>query len=208
MALLCLNKLNQLPSRGKSVGDVYHVNADKSTWLVVGDLSLLNLSDLLSGATPHVRCVGPQGEPGIPGRDGIGINGRDGRDGKDSNIPGPPGERGRDGKSIIGPKGDSIIGAPGRPGRDGKNGADSVVPGPAGKDSQVPGPQGSRGDVCIVGEGELQDALKAARRALIEREAKWLAAVQRAYEKNSGRPHAGLKAAVDNILRTLENDAR
>jgi hypothetical protein len=90
MALKCFNKENQLPSKA-TPGDVFYVSATKTTYLTVNDGSLLNISDLLSGAVPHVRCVGPAGEQGIPGRDGIGINGKDGRDGKDSNIPGPPG---------------------------------------------------------------------------------------------------------------------
>jgi hypothetical protein len=201
----CFNKENQLPSTGQP-GDVFYVSATKSTYFTLGDGAVINLNDLLSGATPHVRCVGPQGEPGIPGRDGIGINGRDGRDGKDSNIPGPPGERGRDGQSICGATGSR--GEPGRAGRDGKNGADSVVPGPAGKDSQVPGPKGERGDVCIVGEGELQDALKAARQELIVQKAKWLAAIQDAHAENAHRQHRGLKAAVDSALRTVEHNAQ
>jgi hypothetical protein len=201
----CLNKENQLPSTGRP-GEVFYVSATKSTYFALADGSVVNLNDLLSGATPHVRCVGPQGEPGIPGRDGIGINGRDGRDGKDSNIPGPPGERGRDGQSICGATGSR--GEPGRAGRDGKNGADSIVPGPAGKDSQVPGPKGERGDVCIVGEGELQDALKAARQALIVQKAKWLAAIQDAHAENAQRQHRGLKAAVDTALRTVEHNAQ
>jgi hypothetical protein len=206
MALKCLNRENLLPSKG-TPGDVFYVSATKATYLTVNDGSLLNLSDLLSGATPHVRCVGPAGEQGIPGRDGTpGRDAAPAKDGRDSNIPGPPGERGRDGQSIIGPKGDSIIGPQGRPGRDGTPGSIGLR-GERGEKGDT-GATGPRGDVCIVGEGELQDALKAARQALIETEAKWLAAVQRAYEKNSGRPHAGLKAAVDNILRTLENDAR
>jgi hypothetical protein len=200
----CLNKENQLPSTGRP-GEVFYVSATKSTYFALADGSVVNLNDLLSGATPHVRCVGPQGEPGIPGRDGIGINGRDGRDGKDSNIPGPPGERGRDGQSIIGPKGDSIIGPQGRPGRDGTPG--SIGPrGERGEKGDT-GATGPRGDVCIVGEGELQEALKAARQALIVQHAKFMAAVQRAFELNSGRQHQGLKTAVDSILNEVKRNA-
>src|ERR1700722_11463441 len=110
----CFNKENQLPSTGQP-GEVFYVSATKATYFALADGAVVNLNDLLSGSVPHVRAVGPQGEPGIPGRDGIGINGRDGRDGKDSNIPGERGEQGVPGKTIIGPKGDR--GIPGRAGR-------------------------------------------------------------------------------------------
>jgi hypothetical protein len=198
MALLCLNKLSQLPSRGKSVGDVYHVTADKSTWLVVADFSLLNLSDLLSGATPHVRCVGPAGEPGPPGRDGIGINGRDGAPGHDSKIPGPPGERGRDGKSIIG-----SCGPRGEPSR---------IPGPKGDrgekgDTGATGPQGPRGDVLIIGESEMAEALRAARKALAEQHARFLAAVLKNLEENATIRNEPARTLVRLHIQKLRQDA-
>jgi hypothetical protein len=193
MALLCLNKLSQLPSRGKSVGDVYHVTADKSTWLVVADFSLLNLSEFLSGAVPHVRCVGPAGERGERGVDGIGINGKDGAPGHDSKIPGPPGERGRDGKSIIG-----SCGPRGEPSR---------IPGPKGDrgekgDTGATGPQGPRGDVLIIGESEQADAL----RKLRLKEAKWQASWLMELERNTGRRHAGLRSAIESVLKVLKQN--
>ena len=199
MALLCLNKLNQLPSRGKSVGDVYHVNADKSTWLVVNDFSLLNLTDLLSGAGV-ARAVGLQGEPGPPGRDGTpGRDAAPAKDGRDSNIPGLPGERGRDGRSIIGPPGQSIIGPQGRPGRDGK---DSTVPGPKGEKGVI-GPQGPRGDVLIPNDSELAAAVIALRQKLATVQAAFLQGMMDA----GNIKHAGVRSLVTKKLEIVKRDA-
>jgi hypothetical protein len=198
MALLSINRLNQLPSRGRNVGDVYHVNADKSTWLVVNDFSLLNLTDLLSGAGV-ARAVGPQGEAGVPGRDGIGINGNNGRDGKDSNVPGPRGETGQPGQTIIGPKGER--GEPGRAGRDGK---DSNVPGARGeKGDSIIGPQGPRGDVLIPNDSELAAAVIALRQKLATVQAAFLQGMMDA----GNIKHAGVRSLVTNKLEIVKRDA-
>jgi hypothetical protein len=201
MALLCLNKLNQLPSRGKSVGDVYHVTADKSTWLVVSDFSLLNLSDFLSGSVPHTRAVGPQGERGDRGIDGVaGRDGKDARDGRDSDVPGPVGPAGPPGKSLVGPQGH--VGAPGRDGKDGAQGP----AGRDGKDSTVPGPQGpkgDRGDCLVPNESELAAAVIELRQQKARAQAAFLQGLNEA----GSIQHAGARAMVIARLNEVKKDA-
>jgi len=83
-------------------------------------------------------------------------------------------------------------------GKDGRNGVDGV---------SITGPQGAkgdRGDVLIPNDSEVAAALQALRLKL----AKWQAAVQFAYEQNYGTKHRGLKVAIDNTLKTIENQAR
>lgn len=79
----------------------------------------------------------------------------------------------------------------------------SVKNGVDGKDG-APGPQGPRGDVLIPNADELSAAVKALRLKL----AKWQAAIQKQFEHNYGRKHRGLEAAINNVLKTIENDAR
>jgi hypothetical protein len=83
-------------------------------------------------------------------------------------------------------------------GKDGRNGVDGV---------SITGPQGAkgdRGDCLIPSDSEVAAALQALRLKL----AKWQAAVQFAYEQNYGTKHRGLKVAIDNTLKTIENQAR
>jgi len=92
----------KLPSKSRP-GEVFYCNDSKEIYFSVADGSLLNLSDLLAGALPNVRHVGPQGQPGERGEKGDqgfqgerGEKGTPGKDGKDG-LPGPRGERGEKG---------------------------------------------------------------------------------------------------------------
>jgi hypothetical protein len=84
---------------------------------------------------------------------------------------------------------------------DGKDGHD-------GRDGQsIVGPQGERGpagDITIYGNDELREAVNVLRLKL----ARWQAAVQFAYEQNTGRTHKGLQSAIDATLRTIEKNAQ
>jgi len=135
-------KAGSLPSKGRA-GDCYFTTDSKEVYIAVADGALLNLADLLSGAMPHVRVVGPQGEQGIRGMSGArGAKGEPGTPGKDADVhvnlapevtaaiqravadavahlPLPEGREGQPGRP--GPKGD-----PGDPGRDGQR-IDAVV---------------------------------------------------------------------------------
>lgn len=100
---------------------------------------------------------------------------------------------------------------PPRHGRDGEPGAkgdkgDSII-GPAGKDGQSiigpQGPKGDRGDMLIPNESEITASVLQLRAD----KAHFLAAVQLAFERNTGRKHRGLQAAVANTLQTLKTDA-
>jgi len=93
MASLFSVRSNRLPSKG-TVGDVYFTTDCHEIYICAGDGTLLNLKDLLSGAVPHTRAVGPKGEAG------------------------PQGSPGADGRTVIGPRGPQ--GAPGERGADGK----------------------------------------------------------------------------------------
>jgi len=137
---------------------------------------------------PGVRgCDGARGLTGAPGRDGV-----DGKPGKDAvgvrgadGMQGPrgiQGRRGEKGDTVVGPKGDSIVGPAGAQG----------IQGPPGKDCTMPT------------EPELADAVTTLRLKL----AKWQAAILFAYEQNYGRTHLALKAAVDSVLKNIEQNAK
>ena len=150
MAKLFSLKSGSLPSKGVA-GDCYFTTDTKQVFIAVADGALLNLADLLSGAVPHVRQVGPVGERGpaginsqVPGLKGD--RGSAGRDGK----TGPQGSAGRDGVGR-----DGQTGKPGRDGKDGRNGVD----GKPGKD----GAPGKDGNVCYVGPAEIEAACVAIR---------------------------------------------
>jgi hypothetical protein len=81
-------------------------------------------------------------------------------------------------------------------GKDGRNGVDGAT-GPQGA-------QGVPGDVTYITPVEVEAQVQALRLKL----AKWQAAVQFAYEQNYGTKHRGLKVAIDNTLKTIENQAR
>jgi hypothetical protein len=152
MAKLLSTKSNRLPSKGES-GDVYYVTDQRTFYVAIADGSLLNLSDLLSGAVPHVRQVGPQGSQGLTGAPGpVGAAGPRGEKG----TPGNDGAQGP-----VGPSGaDGHHGDRGKPGADGRDGAQGPQ-GPAGAQGPVgpQGPQGPAGDITVVGDEELQAAV-------------------------------------------------
>jgi hypothetical protein len=159
---------------------------------------------------------------GKPGRDGVDgrspsreeilslirsirdeFKGERGSDGV-SNTPGPAGERGpqglpgRDGRSpsrdqirefvkeVVSEMRDQLRGEPGQ----------SIV-GPA-------GPKGDRGDITIVGNAELQNAVAALKAQI----AKYRAAIQLAKERNADTHNPTLRAFGDAIVRTIEGHAR
>lgn len=97
MAKLFSLKSGSLPSTARA-GDCYFTTDTKQIFIAVADGTVLNLADLLSGAVPHVRVVGPPGERGQAGID--------------SHVPGPKGDKGDPGR-------DGQTGAQGKPGRDG-----------------------------------------------------------------------------------------
>lgn len=152
MAKLLSTKSNRLPSKGEA-GDVYYVTDQKVFYVAIADGALLSLSDLLSGAVPHVRTVGPQGTQGLTGAPGpVGAAGPRGEKG----TPGNDGAQGP-----VGPSGaDGHHGDRGKPGADGRHGAPGPQ-GPAGAQGPAgpQGPQGPAGDITVVGDAELQVAV-------------------------------------------------
>ena len=108
-----------------------------------------------------------------------------------SPIQGPQGIAGAVGS--VGPRG-----ADGRPGKDGLDGKDSTVAGPPGRD----GLDGR--DATVPTESELGVAVQVLR----DRATKFVAAIRFARDVNSRRKHEGLKAAVENVLRTVENNSQ
>jgi hypothetical protein len=148
--------VKKAPSKG-DVGDVFFITSTREFYLAVADGSLLNLADLLSGAVPHVREVGPQGDRGLPGPPGPpGSQGERGEKGTD----GTPGQQGP-----VGP-----AGADGHPGPPGQN-AEAGAPGPRGEKGAdgLPGARGEKGDrgekgesgdVTVVGNAELLAAVE------------------------------------------------
>ena len=158
MSRLISTKLTRLPSKGEA-GSVYFTTDSKQVFLALGDGTLFDVADLLSGNA--VRVVGPQGEAGPRGATGV------------TGTPGPRGEKGTTGaRGETGPQGqagaDGLPGVTGKPGADGK---DSTVPGPQGP-LGLKGPKGDkgdRGDVLYVGPAEIAAAaaeLKAQRAML------------------------------------------
>jgi hypothetical protein len=83
----------------------------------------------------------------------------------------------------------------GAPGAAGRNGIDGV---------SIKGDKGERGDCTIPTESELAAAVNVLRLKL----AKWQAAVLFQYEQNTGRTHSGLKKAIENTLKSIEQNAQ
>ena len=81
-------------------------------------------------------------------------------------------------------------------GVDGRNGVDGAT-GPQGA-------QGVPGDVTYITPVEVEAQVQALRLKL----AKWQAAVAFEYEKNTGRKHQGLRAAVAAVLQAVEGQAK
>ncbi len=183
----------RLPSKGV-VGSVYRDSFSGKMFLSVADGTLVALDDLLS-ERERVRAVGPQGETGRPGADSQlpGPPGRDGRDGKDSTVPGPSGpkgERGISGVSIKGDKGDK---------------GDSIV-GPVGPQGQR-GEKGERGDVLYVGPPEMEAATKAARSALIDQRARFMAAIAQALQDSGCIQHEQYRYCCQKLIEQVRRDA-
>lgn len=143
---------SKLPSTAKA-GEVFYTTDSKQVFFAIADGSLLSLGDLLSGAVPHVKVVGPPGEKGDRGDKG------------DVGLPGQRGEKGTKGdKGDTGPAGkDGGMGRDGDRGKPGRDGLDSVVPGPAGPRGEKGdcGDKGAPGSVVVVGDEELQAAIVA-----------------------------------------------
>lgn len=194
MAKLLSTKSNRLPSKA-APGDVFFVTDQKTFYVAIGDGSLINLADLLSGAVPHVRVVGPQGAPGLPGPQG---------------LAGPQGERGEKGttghdggQGPVGPKGaDGLPGTAGKAGEDGRDGKDSVVPGPPGPKGNK-GEKGDKGDISYiyVGAAEVEAAHKEIRAA----RARLLALIQDKLAGMGAHPAAQLaRIHLEDVKREAE----
>src|SRR5579863_8028166 len=161
MAKLFSTKLHRLPSKA-TPGDVYFCTDSKDVLIAVGDGTLLNVADLLSGVVPHVRAVGPQGERGETGA--VGPQG----------LPGERGEKGTCGE--IGP-----VGPAGKPGANGHNG-DRGKPGECGPqgvrgetgprgEKGDRGERGERGEILYVGSEEMAAEIKKLRAEIVRQRA-------------------------------------
>jgi hypothetical protein len=186
-----LYSVKKLPNRGRELGDIFFCTSTKETFVCLGDLTLFNLSGLLS--QKPVAVVGPQGEPGqsIVGPQGP----------KGDSIIGPRGPQGSAGASIVGPKG--ADGLPGPAGKNGRDGRDSTVPGPKGDSIVGPaGPQGPRGDVLIPNADELSAAVTAYRRKHANIQAALLEEISKSKKL---RPSTRLH--VQNALNRVKREA-
>jgi hypothetical protein len=73
-----------------------------------------------------------------------------------------------------------------------------------GRDGQsIVGPRGERGDVAVVTESELSEAVLRLRK----QHAKFLGALQHARELNNQEPSAALRRVIENILSIIERTA-
>jgi hypothetical protein len=174
--LKCL-KESKLPTSASPL-DCFWTTDSHRLFVALGDGSVVCLNDLLTNAGA-VR-QGPPGPPGNDGKDAVCVC-RAGRDG----AQGPPGQ------TIVGPKGD-------------KGDKGDTIVGPVGPQG-IPGPKGEPGSVTYVGPDELLAAVKAARRMLIEREAKWQATLQRTIEKNERLPDR-MKRHCAMVLQNLQRE--
>jgi len=124
MSKLFSSKTSGLPSRGNP-GDVYFTVDTHAVYLALGDGTLFNVNDLMSGGGTArvVGPPGPQGPQGIPGPQGEpGERGPAGRDGRDGAI-GPKGDRGDSAPIAI----ETLRGPKGERGADGKDGDAGVA---------------------------------------------------------------------------------
>ncbi len=192
MAKLFSTKLHRLPSKA-TPGDVYFCTDSKDLFLAVGDGSLLNVADLFSGAVPHVRTVGPQGEIGATGAPGpIGLTGQRGERGTDGS-PGATGPAGVDGKSITGPMGPrGERGLTGPAGPQGLHG----VPGPRGE-------QGPRAEILYVGPEEMAAEIKKLRAEIVRQRAAILAGL---IDRLDGIKNAQVKRHLEIHLQSIQQD--
>lgn len=189
-----LLSVNKLPSK-VAAGDVVFLTGTREFYISIADGSLLNLADLLSGAVPHTRAVGPQGpqgEKGTPGESGsAGARGEKGTSGNDG-AQGPTGPRGADG----------LPGATGKEGRRGPKG-DKGDKGETGAQGAA-GPKGEKGDITFIGPKEAQQAVEKMRRRIRDYQARVQATIK---EKIAGLgSHPAAKLAVLH-LRSVEKVA-
>jgi hypothetical protein len=192
MAKLYSLKNGKLPSKGEP-GCAYFCTDTKTVWIADAEGVLLNLNDIMAGATSQVRAVGPVGEKGDRGEPGPAITGATGergpagRDGNDSTVPGPRGLRGF-------------------AGRDGKDGKDSTVPGPKGdKGDLIVGPRGEkgeRGDVSIIADADLQKAFEKHKRRFIDYQARVRALLQAKIDGLGDHPAA--RMATEHLKAVLK----
>lgn len=194
MAKFHSTKTSRLPSKG-APGDAYLATDTGQIYFAIADGTLLNLADLLSGASASVRTVGPKGETGLQGAPG---------------ALGPAGQRGE--KGTPGEKGDQgpmgARGADGLPGATGKEGK----PGPkgekgAGGNTGAQGPKGDKGepgDVTFIGPKEAQQAVEKMRRRMRDYQARVQATIQERIAELGNHPAAQLAIAH---LRAVEKEA-
>lgn len=172
--------------------NVYSVNSR----LNAHDAQLLDLGKEIKSV---VLSPGPQGKQGQTGASGAdGKNGRDGRDGKDSTIAGPVGPPGRTGSSIKGDRGER--GERGLPGKDGES-----IKGARGEKGDT-GAQGPRGDVLIVGESELAQAVLELRRKLKIQHATFLAHLIEGIEANRRSSSSASARILAQHLEVIKRD--
>jgi Collagen triple helix repeat (20 copies) len=189
-----LLSMKKLPPNA-APGDVVFLTGSREFYIAIADGSLLNLADLLSGAVPHVRAVGPQGpqgEKGLPGETGpAGPRGEKGTQG-DKGDAGAPGAKGADG-------------LPGATGKEGKRGpkGDRGEKGETGERGAA-GPKGEPGDVAYIGPKESQQAVERMRRKLVDYQARVRATIQHRLAGLGNHPAGQLAAAH---LRAVEKEA-
>lgn len=173
-------------------------NYSVNSRLLAHDAQLLDLDKAIKSVVLSPGPVGKQGQTGASGADGK--NGRDGRDGKDSTIAGPVGPPGRAGTSIKGDTGSR--GERGIPGKDGES-----IKGDKG-DKGDTGAQGPRGDVLVIGESEMAQAVLELRRKLKMQHATFIARLIEEIEANKrdgSSPSARILAShLEVIKRDIE----
>lgn len=192
-----LISVQKLPAK-VAPGDVVFLTGSREFYVAIADGSLLNLADLLSGAVPHVRTVGPQGSQGEKGQPG------------EAGSTGPRGEKGTSGeKGEAGAPG--ARGARGPAGHDGKDGAQGAA-GPKGEKGEtgaqgLKGDKGEAGDVTFIGPKESQRAVELMRSKLRDYQARVRAEIAHRLEGMGNHPAAQLAAthlrAIDKVAEKL-----
>jgi hypothetical protein len=193
MAKLISVKSNRLPSKAET-GDVFFVTDQKTFYIAIADGSLINLADLLSGAVPHVRQVGPKGEPGLQGAPGP------------AGPIGPRGDKGTDGaagpQGPVGPKGsDGLHGQRGNPGTDGARG-ETGAPGLQGAVGPA-GPAGPKGETSFIYVGAAE--VEAAHKEILAARARVLAVIQDKLSTMGNHPvYRLVKTHLEDVKREAE----
>jgi hypothetical protein len=169
-----------LPSKGKP-GDIYRDAASTRIYIALGDGSLCDLGDLLSEARPAVRLVGPPGERGAIGAQGDFLDsaGLSARITSLENLYADLIARVERGDEMIrGPKGDS-----------------------------VKGDTGPAGDILYVGPAEMEAAARAARHALIDQRAKFMAALAQAMQETGSIHHDVYRRRCQQFIEQVKREA-